>query len=71
MKKRAGKKEVCRAEPMDAQAPSEQRGDAELDRTLNLVVLIIIVILLLCVVFIPGGWLNSASMWCRDHVPGF
>jgi len=70
MKKRAGKKEVCRAKVMDAEAPSEQRVK-ELDRRLNLVVLIIIVILLLCVVFIPGGWLNSASMWCRDHIPGF
>ena len=55
---------------MDAEAPSEQRVK-ELDRRLNLVVLIIIVILLLCVIFIPGGWLNSASMWCRDHMPGF
>jgi Sec-independent protein secretion pathway component TatC len=70
MKKRAGKKEVCGAEPMDAEAPLEQ-SVKELDRRLNLVVLIIIVILLLCVIFIPGGWLNSASMWCRDHIPGF
>ncbi|MBN2209324.1 MAG: hypothetical protein JW759_08520 [Candidatus Coatesbacteria bacterium] len=70
MKKRAGKREVCRSEPVDAEAPTEQRVE-ELDRRLSLAVLIVIVILLLCVIFIPGGWLNSASMWCRDHVPGF
>jgi len=69
MKKGASKKGTRQAKA----AIAEQSGqtDPELERRLDLAVLIIIVILLLCVVIIPGSWLNSASMWCRDHLPGF
>ena len=69
MKKGASKKGTRQAKTAVAE-PSEQVG-SELERRLDLVVLVIIAILLLCVVIIPGSWLNGASMWCRDHVPGF
>ncbi len=68
MKKGTSRKGTCAAKRVDE--PME-RLDPELERKLDLVVLVIIVILLLCVIIIPGSWLNSASMWCRGHIPGF
>jgi len=69
MKKGTSRKGTRQANTKVA-APSEQI-DPELERRLDLVVLLLIVILLICVIIIPGSWLNSASMWCRDHIPGF
>ena len=68
MKKGISKKGTCTAKR--AAEPIE-RLDPELERKLDLVVLVIIVILLLCVIIVPGSWLNTASMWCREHIPGF
>ncbi|MBN1592524.1 MAG: hypothetical protein JW941_04660 [Candidatus Coatesbacteria bacterium] len=45
-------------------------SEQALEYRINLVVLVIIVILLLTVVIVPGSWLNTASMWCRAHIPG-
>ncbi len=70
MKKGASKKGTRPAKKAAAAETSEQI-DPELERRLDLVVLVIIVILLVCVIIIPGSWFNSASMWCIDHVPGF
>jgi len=68
MKKGISRKRTCitkrAAEPIE-------RPEPELERRLDLAVLVIIVILLLCVIIIPGSWLNAASMWCREHIPGF
>jgi len=69
MDKTASKREGHLAKKAAAQV-SEQI-DPDLERKLNLAVLVFIVIMLLCVIIIPGSWFDSASMWCGDHLPGF
>jgi len=51
--------------------PQESTIDPVLAYKLDRLVVIILVAMLLAIIFIPGSWLNSASMWCRDHLPGF
>ncbi|RLC48428.1 MAG: hypothetical protein DRH70_01025 [Candidatus Coatesbacteria bacterium] len=50
---------------------ASEQIDSDLERRFNLAVLVLIVIMLLCVIIIPGSWFNTASMWCKEHLPGF
>ena len=69
MDKNASKREAHLAGKAAGQV-SEQIGP-DLERKLNLAVLVFILIMLLCVIVIPGSWFDSASMWCGEHLPGF
>ncbi len=69
MDKTASNREGNLAKKVAAQVSGQI--DPDLERKLNLAVLVLIMIMLLCVIIIPGSWFNSASMWCRDHLPGF
>ncbi|MCD6326945.1 hypothetical protein J7M28_05270 [bacterium] len=50
--------------------PDSGSDDPEAERHLEFLVLMVLLFMLLCVLIIPGSWLNSASMWFGAHVPG-
>ena len=64
---RRGKAADTQLEP-DAPHTQEQ---LEMEQRINILILVVLLIMLLAVIIIPGSWFNAASMWCRDHIPGF
>ncbi len=56
-------KEVTIEEP-----PEED--EIEDDPFLEKLTIIFLLVFLLFVIFIPGDWFNSLSMWVRAHIPG-
>ncbi|MBU1626811.1 hypothetical protein KKB18_05515 [bacterium] len=40
------------------------------DPFLEKLTLIFLLVFLFLVIFIPGDWFNSLSMWVRAHIPG-
>ena len=57
----------------EGQRVPEGHSDLECsqDSRTDIVVLVALVVLLFGLILIPGSWLNAASMWCRDYIPGF
>jgi len=48
----------------------DEEDAIEDDPFLEKVTLIFLLIFLICVIFIPGEWFNSLSMWVRNYIPG-
>ena len=42
----------------------------EEDPFLEKFTMIFLLVFLLLVIFVPGDWFNSLSMWLRSHIPG-
>ena len=68
------KRKTRKQEPVEAleeeKDESIEEEELEDDPFLEKLTLIFLLVFLLLVIFIPGDWFNSLSMWVRSFIPG-
>jgi hypothetical protein len=57
-------------EPVSKKAEIQEEDVLDNDPLLEKITLIFLITFLLLVIFIPGDWFNTLSMWVRSHTPG-
>lgn len=68
----AKRKKQPQAQEIKKEIIQEEKAEEiiEEDPFLEKLTIAFLIVFLLLVIFIPGEWFNSISMWVRDHLPG-